>query len=204
MAVSRRLNRTRVVEAAVDMADAVGQPSAVTLTALAESLDIRVPSLYNHVAGLEDLNQAMAIYGVQALISDLRQATAGRTGFEALLSVADGYRRYANQHPGIYPLTIRAPDPEEETLASLAEELLQMMLLLFSSLGIEGDEALHTIRGFRSLLHGFVSLEAAEGFKMALDRETSYQSMVISYLRGCGLNDSAIRPWPSSPESPDA
>jgi len=200
MAVSRRLNRTRVVEAAVDMADAVGRSSAVTLTALAESLDIRVPSLYNHVAGLEDLNQAMAIYGVQALISDLRQATVGRTGFEALLSVADGYRRYANQHPGIYPLTIRAPDPEEETLASLAEELLQMMLLLFSSLGIEDDEALHTIRGFRSMLHGFVSLEAAQGFKMALDREISYQSMVISYLRGCGLNNSAIRSWPSSPE----
>lgn len=184
MAKRRRLNRELVVEKAVEMADEAGAVEAVTLTALAAALDIRPPSLYNHVDNMDDLLQAMAAYGARRLADDLRVAAAGQVGREALLSMADAYRRFAHEHPGIYPLTVRAPEPGEAALVALSEELLQMLLLVLASLGLQGDDALHAVRGFRSLLHGFTSLETAGGFKMPLDMNESYHRMVTIYLDG--------------------
>jgi AcrR family transcriptional regulator len=190
--VKRRwLSRDIVVERAAALADAAGEVEAVTLTALAASLDVRVPSLYNHVASLDDLIQAMAVYGARRLIDRLRAAAAGRIGREALLAMAAAYRRFAHDHPGIYPLTIRAPEPEEEALTSLAGELLQMLLLVLASAGFEGDEALHAVRGFRAMLHGFVALESAEGFKMSLDRDESFHRLVTTYLDGLNAASAA-------------
>jgi hypothetical protein len=91
-------------------------------------------------------------------------------------------RHFAHNHPGLYPLTIRAPEPDEEALISLSQELLQMLLLLMASLGQQGDEALHAIRGLRAILHGFVSLDTAGGFKMALDQEESFRRLLEAYL----------------------
>lgn len=184
MAKRRRLNREIVVEKAVEMADAAGAVDAVTLTALAAALDIRTPSLYNHVDNLDDLLQAMAVFAMRRLTGDLRAAAAGQVGRAALLSMADAYRRFAHEHPGIYPLTVRAPEPHEEALVTLSQELLQMLLLVLASLGLQDDDALHAVRGFRSLLHGFTALEAAEGFKLALNMDESYHRMVTTYLDG--------------------
>lgn len=66
----------------------------------------------------------------------------------------------------------------------LAQDLLQMLLLVMASLGLGGDDAIHAIRGLRAVLHGFTSLEAVAGYKMALDREESFHRLVDAYLAG--------------------
>lgn len=178
----RRLNRELVVEKAATLADESGSAAAVTLAALADALEIRPPSLYNHVAGLEDLQRGMAAHGLRLLMAELRQASQGLVGREALAAMAHAYRRFAHAHPGIYPLTIRAPEPDETELAALSQEMVQMLLLVMASLGLQGDEAIHAIRGLRAILHGFASLEAAGGYKMALDQEESFRRLVSAYL----------------------
>lgn len=184
MIKQRRLNRERVVEVAAEMADAAGSVDAVTLTALAAALDIRVPSLYNHVASLGDLRHALTIYGVRKLVDHMRVAAVGYVGRDALFHMADAYREFAHEHPGIYPLTMRAPDADDAVLAGLAQEWVQMLLLILASMGLQGDDALHFKRGFRALLHGFVSLEAADGFKMPLGLDDSFHRVVTTYLDG--------------------
>jgi len=166
------------------MVDAAGRPEAITLTALAESLQIQLPSLYNHVNGLDDLRLALALYGARLLLARLRQAIMGMAGREALLALCHAYRGYAQEHPGIYPLTVRAPEPDEPELVAVSQELLQLLSLLLASAGLTGEDALHAIRGLRSLLHGFISLETAGGFKMALDLEESFSRLVALYLDG--------------------
>lgn len=186
MVKRRRLNHDAVVSKAAQLADEAGTPDAVTLTALAQALDVRPPSLYNHVEGIDGLRCDMAVYGARALLGRLREAAAGRIGRDALWAMARAYRDFAHEHPGLYPFVTRAPDPEEEALAALAQELLQMLLLVLASVGLEGDEALHAVRGFRSMLHGFVSLERGAGYKMALDRDESFRRLVNAYLDGLG------------------
>ena len=187
MVKRRRLNQEAVVAKAVSLADEAGAPDAVTMTALAEALHVRPPSLYNHVQGLDGLRQDMALYAVRALIRRLRVATTGRVGREALWAMARAYRDFAHEHPGLYPFVTRAPDPDEEVLAERAQELLQLLLLVLASMGLEGEKALHAVRGFRALLHGFVSLERGGGYKMALDREESFRRLVNAYLDGLGV-----------------
>ena len=63
-------------------------------------------------------------------------------------------------------------------------ELLQMLLLLMASMGLQGDDAIHAIRGLRAILHGFISLEAAGGYKFPLDQEESYRHLINTYLDG--------------------
>jgi len=178
----RRLNRETVVQQAAAMADEAGAVSAVRLSALARALQVQPPSLYNHVDGLEDLHYGLAVYAARQLLSELRQASHGLVGREALMTIAVAYRRFAHSHPGLYPLTIRAPEPDQKELVELSQELLQMLLLLMASQGLRGEDALHAIRGLRAILHGFVSLETAGGFKMALDQEESFRRLVGTYL----------------------
>ncbi|MFO7537494.1 MAG: TetR/AcrR family transcriptional regulator [Chloroflexota bacterium] len=184
MVKKRWLNRERVIAQAAVLANEAGRTEAVTLTALAKALDIRVPSLYNHVNGLDDLYYGLAVYGLEQLLEELRAVNSGQVGQAALLALANAYRRFAQQQPGVYLLTIRAPDPDEEALLALSHELVQLLLLVFASVGLTGNEALHAIRGFRALLHGFVALEGAGGFKMDLDREESFERLVTAYLDG--------------------
>ncbi|MCA9874233.1 MAG: WHG domain-containing protein [Anaerolineales bacterium] len=187
MAKHRRLNRTAVIEKAAVLADEAGSVTAVSLTTLAEALEIRPPSLYNHIVSLEDLYSGLRVFGLQQLTADLRQASLGLVGREALLAIADAYRHFVRLHPGIYPLTIHAPEPTETELAALSQELVQMLLLVMASMGLQGDDAVHAIRGLRAILHGFASLEMAEGFKMALDAEESFHRLVEVYLGGLYL-----------------
>ncbi len=180
----RWLNHDLVIARAAALADEAGAVEAVSLTALAKALDVRPPSLYNHIDSLDDLRRGMALLGLRQLTDALRLAAAGLAGWEALAAMAQAYRRFAHAHPGLYPLTIRAPEPDDEELSAKAQELLQVLLLVMASVGLQGDEALHAIRGFRAVLHGFVSLEAAEGYKMPLDRGESFRRLVKAYLEG--------------------
>lgn len=184
MSKRRWLNRQLVIERAAELVDEAGSVTAVSLTTLAQSLEIRTPSLYNHVANLEDLQNGLTVYGATLLLADLRQAVQGLVGQAAIMAVATAYRQFAHAHPGLYPLTIRAPEPDEAELVVLSQEMIQLLLLIMSSLGLQGDEAIHAIRGLRAILHGFTSLEAAGGYKMALDQEDSFRRLVSTYLAG--------------------
>ena len=184
MAKRRWLTPDIVIEKAAAMADEAKQFETVTLTAVAAALDVRVPSLYNHVANLEDLHHSMAVYGTQLLLADLRAATAGQTGRAALLAMAAAYRQFVQAHPGLYPLTIRAPEPDDPVLTALAQEMVQLLQWVLASFGLQGDDAIHAIRGLRAILHGFSTLEAAEGYKMPLVLDESFQRLINTYLDG--------------------
>ena len=53
------LTPATVVDAAIALVDRDG-PDALTLAAVADRLDVRAPSLYNHVDGLDDLRSRAA------------------------------------------------------------------------------------------------------------------------------------------------
>jgi hypothetical protein len=129
----------------------------------------------------------MAVYGGHLLIGRLRAGTMGKVGPDAILALAHAYRAFANDQPGLYPLLLTAPDPDEEQRTAVAREILQMFLLLLASCGLQGDAALHAIRGLRALVHGFISLEAAQGFKMPLDPTESFNLAIKTYLNGLGI-----------------
>ncbi|HMR64484.1 MAG TPA: TetR-like C-terminal domain-containing protein, partial [Anaerolineae bacterium] len=126
----------------------------------------------------------LTLWGLQKLLANIRQAVRGKVGREALLAVAQAYRDFAHTQPGIYPLTLHAHDPQDAEWTALSNELIGTLQLILASYGFSGEAALHAIRGWRSLLHGFVSLEMAGGFGLPLERDESFGLLLEIYLDG--------------------
>lgn len=177
------LDRQMIVQAAAEIADTQGT-EAVTLAAVAKKLNIRTPSLYNHVDGLPGLRQLLSLYGLEQMYEKLDTACGGRSGDDAVRALAKAYLEFARTRPGIYELTLRAPDPQQPEVAAAGERLVGLLVRILDDYGLTEEEALHTVRGLRSILHGFASLERVGGFRMPLDLDESFRLLVDSYLAG--------------------
>jgi AcrR family transcriptional regulator len=177
------LDRAAVVAAAARLADDEGA-EAVSLARLAAVLGVRSPSLYNHVAGQEGLRRELALLGVKELTRRLSAAAVGKSRDAALFAIADAYRAFAKERPGVYATTLRAPDPGDEALQTASGELIAIIFAVLSGYGLSGDDALHATRALRSVAHGFVSLELASGFGLPLDLDESFRRLLRVFAAG--------------------
>jgi AcrR family transcriptional regulator len=177
------LDTERVLQAAGALVNEEGWEQ-LTLTRLAERLNIRTPSLYNHVASLEQLRRDLGLMAAREMLARMAQATQGKSRTDAIYGIADAYRAYAQAHPGQYAATLRAPDPEDTEFQAVARETIDLMVGVLKPFSIVGDMALHVVRALRSLAHGFVSLELLGGFGLPLDLDWSYRSMLTVFIEG--------------------
>jgi AcrR family transcriptional regulator len=179
------LDARRVVDEAVSIADA-GALDDVTLARVAAALDVRAPSLYNHVDGREALLRLVAMRGVTELGDVLRDAAVGRAGDDALVAIAHAYRAFAHDHPGLYAATVRAPAPGDAEMLEAAARPVAVLVTVLAAWGLEGDLAVHYVRVIRSALHGFVTIEADGGFGLPLDLDRSFELLVATFIAGIG------------------
>lgn len=163
-----------VIRAGADLADAVGFEH-VTLTALARQFDVKVASLYSHVAGAEGLSTGIALLALDELSDVMSRAVAGRSGREALIAYARGHRDYARAHPGRYDAT-RHPLDHQTALASAGPRLAETLRAMLRGYALSPKDETHAVRLVGSVLHGFVALENAGGFShSAPDSDESWQ-----------------------------
>lgn len=181
------LSRDLVISAAAELADEAGL-EAVTLAAVAQRLGVRSPSLYAHIEGHPGLVRELTIHAARSLALDLRTARRGQFGLTALRALATAYRRFATHHPGWYAAALLpVPDGKDDGLyQALAESVLPFMEALAEA-GVPPGEMLHQVRAVRSALHGFVSLERANSFGMAVDFDQSFRHLVDLLCRGIAV-----------------
>jgi AcrR family transcriptional regulator len=179
-----------VVRAAAAQADTTPAGwERLSLVDLAATLGVRTPSLYRHVDGLPALRREVALLGMGELGNRLADAAIGRSGDDAIVACADAYRRYAHEHPGLYAAAIRAPAADDREMQSAAARAVGIIERVLEGYRLAGDDALHAVRALRALVHGFVSIEAAGGFGLALDLDESYHRLVAMFI--AGLEDAA-------------
>jgi hypothetical protein len=126
----------------------------------------------------------MSLWAVRHLEDKLRRAAVGKSGDDAIFALAAAYREFAHAHPGVYPTILRAVGPDEPELAAVAEETLYILVAVLAPYGLSGDNVYHAIRALRSVLHGFVDLEAAGGFGMPLERDESFRRLIQMLIDG--------------------
>jgi AcrR family transcriptional regulator len=181
------LELKEILGAAAELANQFGMQE-VTLANLAKKLGIRPPSLYNHFDGLAGLRKKMAIYGLEQLYEALAQSAIGVSGDEAVLSISKAYVDFTRKHPGIYEATLMAPDMEDEDVQHAGSKIVDLTVRVLQAYRLEGDTATHAVRGLRSILHGFSSLEQGGGFKMALDLNESLEIIIKAFIHGMREN----------------
>ena len=179
------LDKAAVVRAAAELVNAEG-PEALALGRLAERLDIQTPSLYNHIDGLPGLQRDLAVLGTHELGERLATAAIGKSGLQALAATAQAYREYVKENPGVYQYSVRSAanvQPVDPDLQAAQERVIQISLAVVGSFGLQGEEALHALRGLRSLVHGFATLETAGGFGLPLDCDESFRRLIEMFGR---------------------
>ena len=181
-----------MLDAAVELADERGLEH-VSFARLAERLDVRAPSLYNHVDGRRALIALIQLRGLAELADAIAAAAAGRSGADALRATAHAYRGYARAHPGTYEATLASPSKPDAELSGAVARLLALLGAILRGWQLDGDDAIDTIRVIRSALHGFVSLERAGGFAMRRDRDASFDVLIDTLVAGIGLSGAARR-----------
>ena len=191
MGAKKNIDFERVLQTAIALADEGGFES-VTLASVANQLGIRIPSLYNHVAGLAALRMEMALWGVRELGERVRRAAVGKSGDAAVFSVAEAYRAFALAHPGIYAATQRAAQANQPELAAAQTEVLDVMLAVMAAYDLDEDDTLHAIRALRSAMHGFIDLETSGGFGMPLDRQDSFRKLIQLVVVGLNTAKEAV------------
>ena len=182
----KRLERRDVIWAAARLLEEEG-PAAFTLHQLARRLGIQTPSLYNHIEGMAGLRADLAVLNAQKLADAMEQAAIGRSGAEALYAVAQAVRSYIKSSPVLYQFCLLSSGNKEtpnKELKAAEERSLRVGLAIVQSFNLQGEDAVHALRGLRSLIHGFASLEAAGGFGMPLDCDDSFHRLLEAYSRG--------------------
>jgi AcrR family transcriptional regulator len=175
------LDRAAVVEAAAKLVNEEGIDQ-LSLGRLAERLGIRTPSLYNHVAGLPGLKRDLTLYSLRELHDQLTHATIGKSRAEAIVALADTYRAYAREAPGRYSLTQQAPDPDDREWSAVGQQLVEVVQAILAPYKLGEEEAIHAIRSLRSIVHGFISLEVARGFKMPVNLDESFHWLINLFI----------------------
>lgn len=177
------LDQQIILQATVEIADTNGLDE-VTLATLAQKLGIRTPSLYNHVDGLPGLRKKLAIYGMNQLTDSLTRAAIGKSKDDAVRAIAKAYVAFVREHPGLYEATHRSHDMQDVEVRKAADGPVDLVIRVLHAYGLGDEAAIHTVRGLRSLLHGFASIEQQGGFDMSLDLDVSFHLLVDTFLAG--------------------
>ncbi|PXY22120.1 TetR/AcrR family transcriptional regulator [Prauserella muralis] len=184
------LNTERLTRAGAELADEVGFDQ-VTVSALARRFDVKVASLYSHVASSQDLKTRIALFALDELAGRAAEALAGRSGKQALAAFAGVYRDYARDHPGRYAATQLRLDPETAA-ASAGRRHTELARAILRGYDLAEPEHTHAVRLLGSVVHGYLSLELGGAFSHSAPAPEQSWPRIVDAL------DALLRNWPAS------
>lgn len=175
------LDLKTIVITAAELANQEGVEK-ITLATIARKLNVRPPSLFNHIKGLSSLKRELSLYGLTILLDDLKSASEGKQGDEAILAIANAYLLYTQKHPGVYELTIQAPERNDREMEEKSNQIITLLKHVLKGYQLTEEEMIHAIRGLRTILHGFSTLQQKGAFGLPVKLEDSYQLLISGFI----------------------
>jgi len=182
--------QTRLLKGATALVNQRGLEE-LSMSELAQALNVRTPTLYSHVAGLDDLKRLLALHGLAELERTMARATIGISGPDAVRALLNAYREFVEKNPGLYAATVPTPPRSDREWSAAVDRLMDTLLACLQYYDLRGAEKVHALRGLRSLVHGFVSLESSGALKHPVNRNDSFAWLVESFL--AALEKKAVR-----------
>ena len=154
----------------------------LSMSELAQALNVRTPTLYSHVAGIDDLKRLLALHGLAELDGTIARAAIGKAGPDAVRAVLNAYREFVEKNPGLYAATVPTPPRADREWSAAVDRLMDTCLACLQCYDLRGADKVHALRGLRSLVHGFVSLESSGALKHPVNRDDSFAWLVESFV----------------------
>lgn len=178
------LSKEKVVEAAVALIEQSGT-SDFSMRALADSLQIKTASLYNHVKSMESLMVAVCIYALQMQRDYEMNAIKGKNHSEAIIALANAYRSFAKEHRELYRLIMNTAVACGEQLNDVSRCIVEPFMTVLGDTTLCDNEKYHWQRVLRGIVHGFVSQEDAGFFShLSADVDESFLTAIRCYMDG--------------------
>ena len=177
-----RVSREVVIQAAAYIADKEGF-GKVSLKDVAEKLNIRTPSLYNHIESLDDLCLEVAHVGMRAMNDMMTQAALGFSGDTAIKAISNAYLQYVMAHPGVYEAIQWANwhgNDETQMIFNQYEQLLTKLIRPLHNKHNTGNGLVLVM----SILHGYCSLQLSKALKSPEDAIKELTNVMDAALAG--------------------
>lgn len=178
------LTKEKVIEAAANWIEANGI-SAFSMRALAESLNIKTASLYNHIESMEQLLIEVCAYTLKIQQNQELKAIENKTGAESIYALANSYRNFAKEHSKLYFLTINSAVNYKDELNDLTSYFVDPFYQALDFIPLEHSAKIHWQRILRGILHGFVAQEEAGFFSHLPESvDESFNLAIQCYIDG--------------------
>ncbi|GGL60766.1 TetR/AcrR family transcriptional regulator [Sporolactobacillus putidus] len=157
---------------------------ALTLARVAKALEIKTPSLYNHISSLNDLRKALALHALKQLYHEIMTAAVGKSGEEALKAIGFAYIHLMKDNPGLYSATLSALDPQDTEINQMSSDTIAIILRVLEPYHLSEEKAIHFVRGLRALSYGFSTLERQGGFNIDVPLNESISIAFDIFIKG--------------------
>lgn len=178
----RGLDRGQIIEQAIALVEKNGYDK-FSLRELAVVLNVKPASLYNHIAGIEEIYREIALGAALMMKSALGTATEGKALDKAFEAGVRAYRQFAMEHPELYQAFVQMPSLHDEAVTRASYESFLPLRNIIEGYGLSDPELMHFARSLRSVMHGFIEL-TKNGFMQRgeITREETYEEIIAEYL----------------------
>lgn len=178
------LNKEKVIKAAVNLIEQSGTID-FSMRALANSLDIKTASLYNHVQSIDTLLVDVCAYALKMQQKTELNAIEGKKGTEGIIALANTYRQFAKDHRELYRLIINTAATYGDSLSEISHYIVEPFMMVLKDTTFTETQKIHWQRVLRGIVHGFVSQEDAGFFShLPADSNESFQIAIQCYIDG--------------------
>lgn len=169
------LSREEVLKAAAELIEESGL-DRFSMGELARRLNVKAASLYNHVAGIDELMDEVGLLAIGRLAQAEGAAIEAKRADEALFALAEAYRSFARSHYELYRVIMGLARRDDCALKRGADEMLEPIMKVLATYRLGDEQRYHWQRVLRGVMVGFAVHERAGGFShLPVDENESYR-----------------------------
>lgn len=182
MARTTLLTNKIIIDTSIALIDEFGFDN-LTINLLARKLNLKPPSLYNHVSSLEDVYIDVFLHISEEFFDILNKSVISKKN--GIYQFANTYRKYAQTYPERYKvLTFLPSDNYDRFPGYLLKTRDIFRELIHNQLDLSKSESKYHARVLRSFLHGFILFELTNGWTATLEIDDSFKQGLKIIING--------------------
>ena len=177
------LSKDIIIEAAIELIQEIGY-HGFSMRLLADKLEVKPSSLYNHFKNLEYLTIAVGLR-IYETFDDIQEKAINdsKNRQEAVMNLALAYRRFAFENPELYKVTRLLPKIDNAIKPDIVRKWIKPMKHVMSLYNISEEDQMHWQRIYRATITGFVNGEKAGLFVlMPVSTEESFRMGIMNII----------------------
>lgn len=172
-----------IIETSAHIANEIGLDN-LSLKIIAEELNIKPPSLYNHIFGLDNIKEKLMIYGWKQIENKMIDSAVGVAGYEALKNMCYAFYDYATNNKGVFAAMLWYNKYETQENNNSTVRLFELLFKVMKALDISEDNINHSIRTLRGFLEGFSLLVNNNAFGNPISIKESFDLSLEIIMNG--------------------